>query len=102
MGDIVRPDFRRGMSARPKAPASAYGVPQKIYGHVGHFCVELYHDGGGERYPLYKLMLERLDTREIHCLAILPASQAALFEAHAIAAAVLQALRLTANVNSEA
>lgn len=102
MGDVVRPNFRPGVSAAPDAPASAYGVPQKIYGHVGPCCVELYYDGGGGRYPLYKLMLERLDTNEIHCLAILPASQAALFEAHAIAAAVLRALRLTAKVNIEA
>ena len=102
MGDVVRPDFRPAMSVRLEALASAYGVPQKIYGHVGHCCVELYYDGEGERYPLYKLMLERLDTSEIHCLAVLPASQAALFEAHAIAAAVLQALRLTANIKTEA
>lgn len=95
MGDVVRPDFRPGMHAHPEAPASSYGVPQKVYGHVGHYCVELFRDSTGGQYPVYKIMLMRLDTNEIHSLAVLPVSQAALFEAHAIAAAVLQALRLT-------
>lgn len=101
MGDVVRPDFRPGMSADLDGSASIHGVLQKVYGHVGRCRVQLHHYSGGGRYPFYKLMLMRLDTNEIHSLAMLPASQAALFEAHAIAAAVLQALRLTANVNTE-
>lgn len=102
MGDVVRPDFRSGESANLGGPASSYGVLRKVYGHVGHCRVQLHHDSGSGRCPLYKLMLMRLDTNEICSLAMLPASQAALFEAHAIAAAVLQALRLTANVDTEA
>lgn len=95
MGDVVRPNFHLGMRVDSKGSASSHGVPQKVYGEVGCYRVQLHHDSGGGRYPLYKLMLLRLDTNEIHSLALLPASQTGHFEAHAIAAAVLQALRLT-------
>jgi hypothetical protein len=95
MGDVVRPNFRSGLCVIPRVSAPGDGEPRKVYGNVGCYRVALYCDDHPGTHPMLKLRLMRLGTDKAHILATLPVTQEGHFEAHAIAAAVLQTLRLT-------
>jgi len=94
MGDVVRPNFRDKAGSSSTVQVPSCGELHKIYGEVGHCRVALFIDEPSSALPLMRVKLMRLDINKIYSLAMLPASQDSHFEAHAIAAAVLQALRL--------
>ena len=95
MGDVVRPSFGLRQREIPKISVPGDGEPRKVYGGVGCHQVALYCDDYPGTHPMFKLKLLRLGTDKAHTLAMLPATQEGHFTAHAIAAAVLETLRLT-------
>lgn len=95
MGDVVRPSFDLRQSEIPKILVPGDGEPRKVYGAVGCYRVALFCDDYPGTHPMFKLRLLHLGTDKAHLLAMLPATQEGHFAAHAIAAAVLETLRLT-------
>jgi len=94
MGNVVRPNFRDKAGSSSTVQVPSCGELHTIYGEVGHCRVALFIDERSSALPFLRVKLMRLDIDQIYSLAMLPASQDSYFEAHAIAAAVLQALRL--------
>ena len=96
MGEVVRPDFHHKSCVISRGSPLGDDEPRKVFGEVGPYRVALYFDGRPGLYPVLKVKLVRSDTGDVHPLATLAATQEGHFEAHAIAAAVLKTLRVTA------
>ena len=94
MGDVVRPSFGLRQREIQKILVPGDGEPRKIYGAVGCYRVALHCDDYPGTYPMLKLRLARSDTEITYLLATLPMTPEGHFEAHAIASAVLETLRV--------
>ena len=96
MGDVVRLDSRLVRATSPAIVAPHLSDPLKVYGTVGCYGVALYGDDHAGTYRMVKLKLTRSDIDKAYPLVVLPATREGHFEAHAIAAAVLETMRVMA------
>lgn len=93
MSNVVRPDFRRGQSETPEGVVRSTNEALSFCGLAGFYRVALFQ----KEYPtaVLKVVIMRYDSETMYPVATLPATKEGRIEAHTVANAVLESLRIS-------
>ena len=95
MGEVVRPDFHRSPSTALQDALPVVKGPLSLCGFAGVYRVALYEKE--DPSAAIRVVIMRYDSDTMYPVATLPATTEGRIEAHTVANAVLNSLRLASS-----